>query len=194
VLADPAHWVHRLPGKLFHNVLDHVVSKLAPHIDDDFSVEVMALRRRPPVGIDMLDEMHDELRFLLRSGRVTATGVVSAHGRPVAHALRVVGTLDTAEIDYAARTLVLAARQRQPSAIGRLFPPWVQARAFARNGWRNAGQFRRYRFHYFQGMRELVGRFYDCIANGGSDPVPPAQVLRVCSVIDAIVAGVGRPG
>ena len=29
VMADPGHWVHRLPGKLFHNVLDHVLAKVA---------------------------------------------------------------------------------------------------------------------------------------------------------------------
>jgi predicted dehydrogenase len=192
VLADPAHWVHRLPGKLFHNVLDHVVSKLSPFIDDEPVVEVTAFRRRPPCGIRMLDEMHDELRFLLRSGPVTASGVISAHGRPVTHALKVIGTRDTAEVDYAARTLVLAARQSQPSAIGRLLPPWLQARQFARNGWRNMSQFRRYGFHYFQGMRELLQRFYDCVASDGPDPVPPAQVVRTCGVIDAIVAGLGR--
>lgn len=189
VLADPNHWVHRLPGKLFHNVLDHVVSKITPHIEDDFSVDVLAFRRRPSAGIAMLDEMEDELRFVLRSGSVTASGLVSAHARPVSHALRVIGTRDTAEVDYAARTLVFAARQAQPSALGRLFPPWVQARQFARNGLRNLAQFRRYRFQYFAGMRELLARFYDSIAGAAPEPIPPAQVLRVCSVIDAIVAG-----
>ena len=190
VLADPNHWVHRLPGKLFHNVLDHVVSKITPHIGDDFAVDVLAFRRRPASGVAMLDDMEDELRFALRSGSVTAAGVVSAHARPVTHALRMIGTRDTVEVDYAARTLVFAARQAQPSALGRLFPPWVQARQFARNGLRNLAEFRRYRFQYFAGMRELLARFYDAVARGAPEPIPSDQVIRVCSVIDAIVAGV----
>lgn len=190
VLADPNHWVHRLPGKLFHNVLDHVVSKIAPHIDDDFTVDVLAFRRRPASGVAMLDDMEDELRFALRSGSVTASGLVSAHARPVSHVLRMIGTRDSVEVDYAARTLVFAARQAQPSALGRLFPPWVQARQFARNGLRNLAEFRRYRFQYFAGMRELLARFYDAIARGAPEPIPSAEVIRVCSVIDAIVAGV----
>lgn len=191
VMADPGHWVHRLPGKLFHNVLDHVLAKLVPHLSDELEVSALAFRRRAPSGDAVVDAMPDELRFLLRSGSTSATGLVSAHGRPVAHTLRVVGTTDTVELDYAARTLVRSARQSQPSAIGRLFPPWVQAKAFASNGWRNLGQFRRDEFHYFQCMRVLLSRFYDAIEAGGADPVPHDQILRVCRIIDQIVLAIG---
>ena len=187
VMADPAHWVHRLPGKLFHNVLDHVLAKVVGQLSDDLSVQVLAFRRRDATGNAAVDAMADELRFMLRSGSVTVAGLVSAHGRPVAHTLRVVGTRDTVELDYSARTLVRSARQTQPSAIGRLFPAWTQARQFAANGRRNLAQFRRHEFHYFQCMRVLLNRFYDAVQGRGEDPVPHAQILRVCHVIDRIV-------
>ncbi|MEQ1808221.1 MAG: Gfo/Idh/MocA family oxidoreductase, partial [Burkholderiaceae bacterium] len=87
VMADPAHWVHRLPGKLFHNVLDHVLAKVVAHIGDDVSTQVLAFRRRPASGNPAVDAMGDELRFMIRSGPVTVSGLVSAHGRPVAHTL-----------------------------------------------------------------------------------------------------------
>src|SRR5690606_14264698 len=135
VMSDPNHWVHRLPGRLFHNVLDHVLAKVVAHIGDDVEAQVLAFRRRPASGDAVIDALSDELRFMLRSGGTTVTGLISAHGRPVAHALRVVGTKDTVELDYTARTLVKAASWSQPSALGRLFPAFVQARAFWRNGW-----------------------------------------------------------
>lgn len=189
VMSDPGHWVHRLPGKLFHNVLDHVLAKVVAHIGDDIDVRVMAFRRRPASGNQVLDALSDELRFVLRSGGTTVTGLISAHGRPVAHALRVVGTKDTVELDYTARTLVKAANWSQPSALGRLFPAFVQARAFWRNGWRNVGLFRRHEYHYFQCMRVLLNRFYDAVENNDKDPIPPEHILRVCHVIDRLVAG-----
>ena len=192
VMADPRHWVHRLPGKLFHNVLDHVLAKLVPHLNDEIDVSVIALRMRDVTGNAVVDAMPDELRFMLRSGTVTASGMISAHGRPVAHTLRVVGSLDTVELDYAARTLVHSARQNQPSAIGRLFPAWVQARAFAGNGWRNLGAFRRYEFHYFQCMRVLLTRFYDAVEGKAPEPIEHAQILRVCRIIDQIVLAIGE--
>ena len=189
VMADPGHWVHRLPGKLFHNVLDHVLAKVAAHIGDDFSVQVLAFRRRAATGNEAVDAMPDELRFMLRGGAVTVSGLVSAHGRPVAHTLRVVGTADTVELDYGARTLVQSARQTQPSAIGRLFMPWVQARRFVRNGWRGVGEFRRHEAHYFQCMRVLLNRFYDAVEGRGADPIPYHHILRVCRAIDRMVIG-----
>ncbi|MDE2400764.1 MAG: Gfo/Idh/MocA family oxidoreductase [Burkholderiales bacterium] len=189
VMADPNHWVHRLPGKLFHNVLDHVLAKVVPHISDDTSVQVLAFRRRSATGNPTIDALDDELRFMLRSGSITVTGLVSAHGRPVAHSLRVVGTKDSVELDYGIRTLVHSARWTQPSALGRLFPPWVQARQFFRNGVGNLGQFRRHEFHYFQCMRVLLTRFYDAVEGRGDDPIPADQILRVCRVIDQIVEG-----
>jgi predicted dehydrogenase len=190
VLGDPNHWVHSLPGRLFHNVLDHVCAKLVAFLGDAPMVQAMAFRRRAPTGNPLVDAMPDELRLMVRGGNVTASGIISAHARPVAHSLRVVGTRDTVEVDYAARTLVFSARQAQPSALGRLFPPWVQARQFMRNGWRNLGQFRRHEFHYFQGMRVLLHGFYDAVQDNGPDPITREHILRVCTLIDDIVAAI----
>jgi predicted dehydrogenase len=187
LMTDPKHWVHRLPGKLFHNVLDHVLAKLVAYIDDAFDVQAASFRRRPDTGIASLDEMPDELRFLIRSGSVTASGIVSAHARPVAQTLKIYGTRDSVELDYGARTFVRAAQQTQPSALGRLFPSWVQGRRYRHNFWRNVSLFRRHQFHYFQCMRVLLGRFYDAIEFDKPDPIPHPQILRVCRLIDRIV-------
>tara|TARA_B110001454_G_scaffold215859_1_gene238040 strand:+ start:1974 stop:3140 length:1167 start_codon:yes stop_codon:yes gene_type:complete len=189
VMSDPDHWVHRLPGKLFHNVLDHVLAKVMMHIEDDCEVQVMSFRRRVASGDPVLDALHDELRFMLRSQNVTVSGTVSAHGKPSAHTLKVVGSRDSVELDYTARTLVHSANWAQPASVGRLFPAFVQARQFWRNGWRNVGLFRRHEYHYFQCMRVLLNRFYDAVDNKGADPIPAQHILRVCRVIDQLVDG-----
>ena len=191
VMADPAHWVHRLPGKLFHNVIDHVLAKVVPLLEGPVEVQAKAWRKRLASGNALVDAMPDELRFLLAgSNGVTVSGMVSSHARPVAHTMTVRGTRDTVELDYAARTLVRSQRQEQPSAIGRLFPAWVQAGRFARGGLGNIAAFARSDFHYFQCMRVLLERFHASIRGVGKDPVPPAQILMVATLIDAIVAAV----
>lgn len=194
VLSDPGHWVHRLPGRLFHNVLDHVLSKFAGWIDDDFSLRTVAFRRRAAVGVQAIDAMPDELRVLLRSARATATVTISAHARPVGHWMKVTGSRGSMEIDYAARTLVSTAAQTQPSALGRLVPAWVQSARYARNGLRNLGRFGRSRFHYFDGMRCLLDRFHDSIESGRQPPISSAEIVRVCRLIDAIVEDLGACG
>src|SRR5215212_6231833 len=35
LLSDANHWVHRLPGKLVHNNLDHIINKAVEFLDDD---------------------------------------------------------------------------------------------------------------------------------------------------------------
>lgn len=193
VLSDPGHWVHRLPGKLFHNVLDHVFAKVAPYVNDDFTVDAIAFRQRPDTGNPTVDAMADELRFMIVDSKgVTVSGSVSAHAKPVAHSMKVFGSKDTVELDYSARTLVRSARQSQPSAIGRLFPPWVQAGRFAANGWNNLNDFRRNRSHYFQCMRVLLEGFYDAVGGEGPDPVAHAEMLRVCRMIDKLVEATGK--
>jgi predicted dehydrogenase len=191
VMSDPNHWVHRLPGKLFHNVLDHVLAKVVAHVGDEVDAQVVSFRRRAASGDPVLDALPDELRFILRSGSVTVSGLITAHGKPSPHTLRVVGTRDTVDLDYTARTLARAMNWSQPSSLGRLFPAFVQARQFWREGWRNVGLFRRYEYHYFQCMRVLLSRFYDSIEQGGADPIPPEHILRVCHLIDVIVDNMG---
>jgi predicted dehydrogenase len=192
VLADPKHWVHRLPGRLFHNVLDHVLAKVARFVDDDFRLTVVSARRRAATGDRIVDAMDDELRFLIASPAtaVTVSGMISAHARPVTHMLRIFGSKDSYELDFAARTITPLARQVYPSALGRLLMPFSQARGYRRNGWRNAGAFRRHEFHYFQCMRVLLARFYDAIELDAPVPIAAADILRVSRLIDALVAGV----
>ena len=48
--------------------------------------------------------------------------------------LKVVGTNDSVELDYTARTLIQASRWSAPSALGRQFMAWTQARQLAANG------------------------------------------------------------
>jgi predicted dehydrogenase len=194
VMSDPEHWVHRLPGKLFHNVLDHVLAKVVPSLADPVAVQASARRMRPASGNDAVDAMPDELRFTLAgSNGVTVSAMVSSHARPIGHVMKVYGSKETVELDYAARTLVRSARQTQPSALGRLFPAWIQAARFAGNGLRNMRAFARHEFHYFQCMRVLLEGFYDSIEGTGSDPIPHSEILRVAQIIDAIVAELEKP-
>ncbi len=193
LLSDPDHWVHALPGKLFHNVLDHIVNKITPFLpDEDPEVTVVACRRRPARGDRAIDSVFDELRFILRGRQATGSGVFCAHAKPLGHTLRVYGTRNTAHADYQARTLTLEADQTIPSALGRLFPAFIQARRQRRAAWNNVRLFRRNQFHYFAGMKHLIESFYDSIRHGSPLPLEPAEILRIARIMDRIIAGVQR--
>jgi predicted dehydrogenase len=193
VLSDPGHWVHRLPGKLFHNVLDHVMCKVAPMFASDaIDATCVAFRRRAPVGNPVVDALPDELRFVLRCGNLTMNAYISAHARPVTHTMRVLGTRDSYALDFVARTCVPVARQRYPSSIGRLLPSLDQARAFGSAFRRNVRAFRRYEFSFFQGMRKLLRDYYGSILGENEAPQQQALIMRTALAIDRIIEGVNR--
>lgn len=193
VLSDPAHWVHRLPGKLFHNVLDHVLCKVAPLFGtDEIKASCVAFRRRAAVGNPVVDSLPDELRFVLRCGSLTMNGYISAHARPVTHTMRVLGTRDSVALDFVARTCVPVARQRYPSSIGRLIPALDQAREFASAFRRNVRAFRSYEYSFFQGMRRLLSEYYGSIQGANPAPQRPETIVRTAQAIDRIIEGVDR--
>ena len=193
VLSDPSHWVHRLPGKLFHNVLDHVLCKVAPLLEsNELEVSCVAFRRRAAAANPIVDALPDELRFVLRCGSLTMNGYISAHARPVTHTMRVLGTRDSVALDFGARTCVPVARQRYPSSIGRLIPALDQARAFGAAFRRNVRAFRNYEYSFFQGMRRLLGAYYGSIQGTNPAPQQPQIIIRTSHAIDRIIDGVNR--
>ena len=183
---DPGHWVHRLPGKLFQNVLDHALNKIVPYLaDQDQYVHATAYR----AGCEAEKqggELLDELRVMIRGGAVSAFVTFSANARPVGHRLRVYGTRNTATADFQMRTLALDRKQGFPSALGRLAPPFLIANDYFRQGLRNVNHFAHARAHYFQGMHHLLSRFYRSIEEDTELPIPYPEILRVAKLMDAI--------
>jgi predicted dehydrogenase len=184
---DPDHWVNHLPGKLFQNVLDHVLNKIVPYLDDDEPfIHAIAYR-----GESVRDEAPaclplDELRVVIQGLRTSAYATFSSHSRPVGHTLRVYGTKNTACADFAARTVAVERKQTFPSALGRLLPPFLVAKDYLREGLRNVNDFAHARFHYFSGMHRLLTEFYRCIETDSPPPISYSEIVRVSAMMDKI--------
>lgn len=179
---DPEHWVNKLPGKLFQNILDHILNRITPFLTDENPEIIATAFSGDPDGGDMLDE----LRVIIRGSRMSAYATFSSHARPVGQTLRVYGTKNTAFVDFVARTVVLERRQAFPSALGRLFPAFLTAKDYLGQGFKNAGRFRRARFHFFDGMRTLLTEFYECIEKDTPPPIPYEEIMRVSAMMDRI--------
>lgn len=182
---DPGHWVHRLPGKLFQNVLDHVLNKITPYLDDDWPF-IQAIAYCGDAAGAGPGQLLDELRVIVRGAQTSAYATFSAHARPVGHSLRVYGTKNTAHVDFMARTVVLERKQTFPSALGRLVPPFLVAKDYLRQGLRNVNSFSHARFHYFDGMHRLLTEFYLSIERDSPPPIAYGQILRVSAMMERI--------
>lgn len=184
---DPDHWVHRLPGKLFQNVLDHVLNKITPFLKDGNPlIDAIAYCGEGGIMDVSAGQLLDELRVVIRGGSTSAYATFSAHARPVGHSLRVYGTKNTAFVDFAARTITLERKQAFPSAVGRLAPSFLTAKDYLRQGLKNLNSFAHARFHYFDGMRRLLTEFYFSIENDSAPPIAYTQILLVSEMMDQI--------
>jgi len=187
LLADPNHWVHQLPGKLFQNNIDHMINKLVEFVRDDSpEVHARALVRRSLRFGDARDEMEDELRVSLVGATVTASGLFSSNARPVGHYCRVFGTKNTLTVDYVARTVTFDEAPHLPSAVGRLLPAFASAWQFAQAGAKNVRRFVRSDFHFFAGLGELIRRFYSCVEHDTPPPIAYRDILRVTEIMERV--------
>jgi predicted dehydrogenase len=188
LLGDENHWVHKLPGKLFQNVLDHVFCKLVDFVPEQSAqVSAQVFNRRLPTGVKSFDEFPDELRIQLKSGMTTASVFISAHIKPVGHTMMVYGTKNSYALDFNARTIVPVARQSAPSAIGRLLVARQAANQWKKQFWSNAREFKKSDFHFFISMRRLLVDFYAACANGSAEPIDYAYIQATANYIDRTI-------
>ncbi len=191
LMGERAHWVHGLPGKLFHNNIDHVLHKIEDFISEDEPRLFARATRRLPAGFgDERDDLMDELRVLVEGKQATGFGTFSSHAVPVRHYARVWGTRNSVTADYTSRVLVVEQGENFPSAIGRLLPAFAQARQYARGGAHNIRRFLESDFQFFAGMSELFRRFYRSIEENAEPPIAYHRIVRVAGWMDRIFAQV----
>ncbi len=187
LLADPEHWVHRLPGGLAQNNLSHPLSIVLPLLGERTpAVHARGSRLRPQRFGDARDVFHDELRILLQGERATASLHFSCRVRPVQLSLTVFGTLRSAVVSLDARTLRLAGGSRMPGPFQKVDWAGREALEAGRELAARAGELARARLHYFEGMRQLLERFYASAAGECAPPVPFEEARRTAAVLDEV--------
>lgn len=187
LMGDRAHWVHGLPGKLFHNNIDHVLHKIEDFVSEDSPRIFARATRRLPAGFgDERDDLMDELRVMMEGKRATAFASFSSHAVPIRHFARVWGTKNTVLADYVSRVLVVEQGEKLPSAIGRLLPAFAQSRQYSRGGMRNVRRFMKSEFQFFAGMNALFQRFYQSIQENGEPPIAYERIVRIAGWMDEI--------
>jgi predicted dehydrogenase len=186
LLSDNRHWVHRLPGKLFQNIIDHAVNKITPFLPDEPLEIIARAYRRRPLKEDSVNDFFDELRVMILAGGVSAYLTFCSHARPVAHFLRVYGTKNTAHVDFVHRSMLIEKNQTIPGAIGRLLPPFKSTWESLGQATRNVREFAGSRFQFFAGMNRLLTLFYDSILHDTPVPIPYPEILQVSKIMDEV--------
>jgi predicted dehydrogenase len=205
IMGDAGHWVHRLPGKLIHNNIDHILYKVTEFLGGDdapldtdplagLKISASGWVRREKRHGDARDELCDEMRLTILGGQASVAGTFSSHIKPTGHFARVYGTRNTLHVDYLMRTVTLDAQSKLPSAFGRLVPAFDLGVQLLREGGKNLLRFAQSDFHYFSGLNRLFSMFYASIADDGPPPISYRDILRIAAMMDEIFRQVPQGG
>ena len=189
IMSDPNHWVHKLPGKMFHNNIDHLIYRFIEYVpvNENSEVKIISYRKDESNKFnDSRDTLKDELRVILRSGSATGLATFSSNIKPVSQFLRIYGTRAIASIDYISRGVIIDDGTSIPTALGRALIPFTLSRKHFACGVANLAAFHRYRFQYFAGFKKLFTAFFASIIEGGSPPIPYEHLLSTAYLVDLI--------
>lgn len=187
LLGNRSHWVRRLPGKLFHNLISHGIAKLAEFLDDEIA-EILVFAGQSPVlkrlnGEDVLDE----LRVLIRDkSGTTAFFFFSTQVKPRLNRLRICGPLNSLVLDQNSSSLIRNVNRSYKSYLTFFIPPMQSARENMRNAGVNIGNFVRQKLYQDYGMTELISRFYSSIRDSQAPPIPYREILLTAKIMDQI--------
>jgi len=187
ILGSNKHWVHRLPGKLFQNNIDHMLNKVVEYLDDEYPLISASggVYRDGRFG-DVRDEMGDELRVQIQGKRTSAYGTFSSCIKPTGQFVRLYGTKRCATADFISRAVIIDDEVTLPSAIGRALAPFGMSKKFRKVGIKNIKCFLRNEYQYFSGLSTLIAKYYSSILNDEDPPIPYDHILRVSWMMDEI--------
>jgi predicted dehydrogenase len=182
VLATESdHWIHRLPGGLFQNVISHPLYRVTDFLTDT-QPEVWATW----FSGDANPGFATELRVLLRGKEVTANLIFTSAARPVQRLVRIYGTREGIEVDLDGCFVRRYRTSRLPGAFAKLEVPFRATSEGWRSLWANVRRFLRNELNYFAGMGRLFELFYRSILGGGGPPIPYAEIVRVTAIMDEV--------
>jgi predicted dehydrogenase len=189
LFGSQQHWVKKLPGQLFHNLISHGIAGLAEFLDDEIE-ELTATahqsRQRQQLGTE---DLLDELRVLMRDASgTTASFCFSTQIRPGLNQLRIYGPVNSMIVDHVTGSLIRNKARAYKSYLIYFLPPLVKAREQLRNSSRNIADFLRRRLYQDAGMKELIERFYNSIRSNGPPPIPYREIMLTARIMDEIFA------
>ncbi|HSL21167.1 MAG TPA: NAD-dependent epimerase/dehydratase family protein [Vicinamibacterales bacterium] len=174
-------WLYDLPGGVYQDFLPHPLYVLLEYTGRPRDVK---LTQRSTGTLPQ--NMPDEIRVLVDGQHALGTMTLSFAARPHLHVVRVYGTRMMVEIDINTMTTVVHPVSRLPKAAQKATYNLGESWQLLRSTTSNVARFLTGRLKPYQGMCELIHRFYDAVQAGTRPPVSRERALTVVSTMDAI--------
>ncbi len=187
-LGSTTHWVYRLPGQLFHNIISHGIAKLVEFLADELTEIVATAHQSKQLQSLGGQEILDELRVLIRDRRGTTALFCFSTQIKGLNQLHLYGPAGSLSADIITGSLIRNENRSYKSYLTYFVPPLKAGREHFANARHNVANFLRRRLYQDFGMKELIGRFYDSIRLGKPIPIPYREIILTARIMDEIFA------
>lgn len=188
-MAEPyRHWAYRMPGGLFQNLLSHPLSVILEFIP--FPKEIYSVANETgtlPAGVP------DELRILLKGENTLGTLTLSLGGTPPFQYIKIIGTKGIIYADFLNKRIIHYRERSLPRPISRVLMNIEEGLKILTSTTANVTSFLMRKFTPYEGVNELIHRFYRSIEEGSEPPVTEDEGLKVTEVMDIIWRQINYP-
>jgi predicted dehydrogenase len=194
LLGNKNHWVRKLPGQLFQNLLSHGIARMAEFLHEELTDIAVLSHQSPRLTKLGGEETQDELRVLIRDkSGTTAFLCFSTQIKPGLNFFRLCGPKNSITVDVSSGSLLRNEAKTCKSYLTYFLPPLRNARQHFKIGVANLLSFGRGRLYQDFGMKELIERFYNSIREETAPPIPYREILLTAKIMDQIFERT-RPG
>jgi predicted dehydrogenase len=193
LLGDKQHWVRRLPGGLFQNVISHGIARIAEYLTGELAHVVTHSFVSPFLQQTGENEIFDEIRVIVADKLgTTAYLTFSSQMRPSLHQFRVYGPRNGVMLDEDQQTLIMLDGKRLKSYAEKFVPSIRMAKQYVGNCLINLRLFAQNDFQMKSGMKFLIQSFYRSITKADPLPISHQEIILNSEIMDAIIAQLGQ--
>jgi predicted dehydrogenase len=178
------HWSYKLPGGILRDYLSHPLSLALYWLGEPKRVIVSSnCHGTLPQGLT------DHLAILLEGERCTASVIVSSAIRPASYYLQVFCEQGIVSVNFDTSTVLLMYENALTRSLSRATANFRQAYQLSGWGISNIVNFVRGKLVPYQGLQNLIPRFYSSIYGGSEPPVSRELAIAVTRTEEMVFGG-----
>src|SRR6266480_960226 len=180
-------WRFNLPGGILHDNITHPLYMALSWLGEPERVTVF------PQSHHVLPQgLTDHLSIMLEGKDCTASIVISGVIKPEPYYVQIFCERGSVLVNFDTSTSLVTRDSRLPRFLRRATANFAQAYQLFSSGMSNLIKFARGRLLPYQGLENLIPRFYECIRTGGELPVSRELAVAVARTEEAIFAQAGK--
>jgi predicted dehydrogenase/nucleoside-diphosphate-sugar epimerase len=181
------HWSYKLPGGVLHNYLTHPLYLALYWLGQPRNIAVSAQSHGSlPQGLT------DHLHIILEGESCTASVVLSGAIQPESYYVQLFCEHGVVLVNFDTSTVLVTRESGLPRALRRATANYNQAYQLSTWAVRNIIDFLRHKLVPYQGLQNLIPRFYRSICEGIEVPVSRDLAIAVTKVEEVVFGQAGK--